>query len=122
MLARNTAVSFVVFGFDLALLWLLVELGGMDKVLAVTLAFIVANVLHYALARVWIFRGTDRAVASGLVYFMVNAVIGLGVTVAAFWLLTNLTPLHYLVARILASVVSGLTTFALNALLNFRSL
>lgn len=122
MLARNTAVSFLVFGFDLGLLWLLVELARMGQVLAVALAFVVANVLHYGLARVWIFRGTERAVASGLAYFLVNAVIGLGVTLASFWLLTVLTPINYLVARVLASVVSGLTTFALNALFNFRSL
>jgi hypothetical protein len=32
------------------------------------------------------------------------------------------TPINYLVARVLVSVVSGLTVFLLNAVLNFRRL
>jgi putative flippase GtrA len=94
----------------------------MDKVAATALAFVIANSLHYAFARGWIFQGTERARAAGYVYFLVNAGIGLVITVTLFAALIRWTPINYLVARVLVSVVSGLTVFVLNAVLNFRRL
>jgi putative flippase GtrA len=122
MLARNTVVSCGVFAFDLALLWALVEFFEMDKVLAAAIAFIAANTLHYACGRTWIFRGTDRALVPGYFYFLVNAAIGLAITITLFAALIWWTPINYLIARTLVSVVAGLTVFLLNAILNFRRL
>lgn len=122
LLARNTIVSCGIFAFDLAMLGALVQLLGMDKVLAATVAFVAANSLHYVFGRTWIFRGTDRHVATGYVYFLINAGIGLAITIVLFAALIRWTPINYLVARTLVSVVSGLTVFVLNAVLNFRRL
>jgi putative flippase GtrA len=99
----------------------LVQLG-MGKVAAAALAVVIANSIHYAFGRGWIFKGTDRAVAEGYVYFLINAGIGLVITIALFAALIRWTAINYLVARVLVSVVSGLTVFLLNAILNFRRL
>jgi putative flippase GtrA len=122
MLARNTVVSCAVFAFDLALLWVLVAEWGMDKVAAAAVAFIAANSIHYVLGRTWIFRGTDRQVATGYFYFLVNAGVGLAITLILFAAMIRWTPINYLVARTLVSVVAGLAVFLLNAILNFRRL
>lgn len=122
MLARNTIVSCGIFAFDIALLWALVERGGLGKVAAAAVAFVIANSIHYGFGRSWIFRGTDRAFASGYVYFLVNAAIGFAITISLFAAMVRWTPINYLVARVLVSVVSGLTVFLLNAVLNFRRL
>ena len=122
MLARNTVVSCGIFAFDIALLWVLVEVGGMGKIVAAIVAFIVANSLHYGFGRSWIFRGTDRAFASGYFYFLVNAGVGLLITISLFAAMIRWTPINYLVARVLVSVVAGLTVFVLNAVFNFRRL
>ena len=121
MLARNTIVSCGIFAFDIALLWVLVQMG-MGKVAAAALAFIIANSLHYAFGRGWVFKGTDRGLAEGYVYFLINAGIGLMITISLFAAMIRWTPINYLVARVLVSVVSGLTVFLLNAVLNFRRL
>jgi putative flippase GtrA len=121
LLARNTIVSCGIFAFDIALLWVLVQMG-MGKVAAAALAFIIANSLHYAFGRGWIFKGTDRGLAEGYVYFLINAGIGLMITISLFAAMIRWTPINYLVARVLVSVVSGLTVFLLNAVLNFRRL
>jgi len=121
LLARNTIVSCGIFAFDIALLWVLVQMG-MGKVAAAALAFIIANSLHYAFGRGWIFKGTDRGLAEGYVYFLINAGVGLVITISLFAALIRWTPINYLVARVLVSVVSGLTVFLLNAVLNFRRL
>lgn len=122
MLARNTVVSCFVFAFDLALLWALVQYAGMDKLVAAAVAFIAATSLHYGFGRTWIFRGTERGMASGYAYFLINAAIGLAVTMLLFAAFIRWTSINYLVARTLVSVVAGLTVFLLNAILNFRRL
>lgn len=122
LLTRNTIVGTGVFIFDLALLWVLVDRVGMGKVTAATIAFIAANSLHYVFGRTWIFRGTERGVTSGYVLFLFNAGVGLVVTIGLFAAAIHWTSINYVVARTLVSVVAGLVTFLLNAMLNFRKL
>jgi putative flippase GtrA len=120
MLLRNTVVSTLVFAVGLLLLWALVELGSMDEVLAAGIGFLTANSIHYAFGRGWIFRGTERAVASGYALFLVNGGVGLGLTMALYAVLLQTTSLDYLVARVLVSIIVGLAMFVFNAVWNFR--
>jgi putative flippase GtrA len=106
----------------MALLWALVQLGGMDKILAAAIGFVVANTLHYALGRSWIFSGTERGVAEGYVYFLINAGVGMAITLGMYAAFLAWTPINYLVARVIVSVFAGLAVFLLNAVLNFRRL
>ena len=122
MLGRNTVVSCGAFVFDLALLWALVRFGGIGKLWAAAIGFVIANTLHYALGRSWIFRGTERGVVAGYAYFLTNALVGLGLTVGLYAFFLRYTPMNYLVARVVVSVFAGLAVFALNAVLNFRRL
>lgn len=120
MLVRNTVVSAGVFLIGLGVLWLLVEQAGMDEVIASGIGFAVGNTLHYVLGRSWIFRGTERGVASGYALFLINGAIGLTLTMVLMFVLLQITPLNYIVARVLVSVVAGLLVFVLNAVWNFR--
>lgn len=119
-LVRNTIVSCVCFAFDLLLLWAFVEYLGMNKLFAAAIAFLIATSLHYAFARGWIFKGTEQALGRGYAWFLVNAGVGLVLTIALFWAFMAIG-FHYLVARVIASVFAGLTVFLLNAVFNFRS-
>lgn len=120
MLVRNTVVSTFVFLIGLALLWVLVQWAGVNPVLATAIGFMAANSLHYALGRLWIFRGTDRGVRAGYILFLVNSGIGMAITVGLFAALLHFTAIHYLAARVIVSVFAGLAMFVLNAVLNFR--
>lgn len=120
MLFRNTVVSCSVFLVGLGVLWVLVEYAHMDEVIAAGVGFVVANSLHYLLGRYWIFAGSQRELGKGYLLFLINSGVGLGVTMALFWLLITFTPMHYLVIRVVVSVFAGLLVFALNAALNFR--
>jgi len=122
LLARNTVVSCLVFAIGLAVLWALVELWGVDKLVAAAAGFLVSNSIHYALGRAWIYRGTERAVAPGYAYFLINAGIGLVITIALFAAFLRWTSIHYLIARVIVSLFAGLAMFLLNATLNFKRL
>lgn len=110
------------FLFGLALMWVLVELLGTNKVFAAGASFLAATSLHYVFGRSWIFRGTERAVATGYGYFLINAAIGLTLTVSLFAALISWTSVNYLVARVIVSIFAGLVMFLLNAVLNFKQL
>jgi len=120
MLWRNTVVSTGVFCVGLGVLWGLVEFAFVDPVLATALSFLIANSLHYIFGRTWIFAGSDRRLSTGYLLFLINAGVGLGVTVGLFWALTEFTTINYLIARVIVSVFAGLAVFLLNATLNFR--
>ena len=120
MLVRNTVVSCSVFGIGLFVLWALVQFCGVSEVLAAAIGFVIANTLHYALGRAWIFRGSSRGVGSGYALFLVNSGVGLVVTTVLYAALLATTPMNYLVARVLVSLLAGLVVFVLNAALNFR--
>jgi putative flippase GtrA len=121
LLTRNTVVSTFAFGVGLLVLWLLVEQLGTNKLVAGALSFIAANSLHYLFGRTWIFRGTERQVASGYAFFLINGLIGLVLTVAIFAVLLAFG-MQYIIARIVTSVIAGLVMFLSNAFLNFRVL
>lgn len=103
-------------------MWVLVELLGANKVFAAGASFLAATSIHYAFGRSWIFRGTERPVVTGYGYFLINAAIGLVLTVSLFAALISWTPINYLAARVIVSVFAGLVMFLLNAMLNFKQL
>ena len=121
LLARNTVVSIIVFTAGLGLLWWLVERMGMAKVPAAAMSFLTSNTLHYVFGRTWIYRGTERPLVPGYVYFLMNAGLGLVATIGLFAAFVELG-MHYILARIVASIFVGLMLFVLNAVWNFRSL
>jgi putative flippase GtrA len=122
LFGKNSLAGAVAFAFDMALLWLLVERAHWTYLPAAALAFLVAVTLHYALARRFVFAGSEQSVARGYLYFVANAAVGLAVTLAAFALLVELFELNYLVARLISSVKAGVVVFVLNAVFNFRVL
>jgi putative flippase GtrA len=122
LLARNTIVSCLVFAIGLAMLWALVELAGANKLVAAAAGFLVSNTIHYIFGRTWIYRGTERGLASGYAFFLANAGVGLTMTILLFAAFLHWTSMNYLVARVVVSVFAGLAMFLLNAALNFRRL
>lgn len=119
---QNAGAGAVTFVFDLALIWLLVSHAGMNRFAAVVLGFIAANMVHYLIARSWIFRGSVRGLLAGYAYFLANALIGLAVILAGFAVLTEWLDVPFIAARTLASVCAGTLVFFLNATMNFRQL
>lgn len=119
---KNAVASTASFLLDLLLIWIMVESFGVVNIVAVAAGFIVANAFHYLLARIWIFRGSERGHLAGYFYFLSNALVGLAVILGAFALLTEVLGVSFIVARVIASLCAGTLVFVLNATLNFRHL
>jgi len=117
---RDGSVSCVTFALGLVLMWVFVEFANVEEAVAAAVSFVAVHSLHYAFARAWVFRGTTRGLAQGYGYFVANAGVGLVTMVLLFTALTHWTPMHYLLARTLASIVAGSIIFVLNAVFNFK--
>jgi putative flippase GtrA len=122
LFGRNTVASFFAFGIDIALLWTLVEFAGLTYLPAAAFAFLFAMSIHYILSRIWVFKQSQRGLATGYLYFLINAGIGLVVTLGVFWALINILDVQYLIARVIASIIAGLLVFFLNAVFNFKAI
>ena len=122
LLARNTVVGVLTFIVGVALMWVLVELFDANEVFSAGASFLAATSLHYTLGRSWVYRGTQRGVAAGYGYFLMNAGLGLALTVSLFAVLISWTSMNYLVARVLVSIFAGLAMFVPNATLNFKQI
>jgi putative flippase GtrA len=122
MFGRNTIASTFSFLLDLAILVALVELAGLPRVPAAAIAFIIPLIVFYFLQREWVFKGTDRGVAEGFVYFLIIMGIGFTTMLTVFWTLLEFTEIHYVLARLIASAVHGIIVFVLNGMFNFKKL
>lgn len=120
MLVRNTVVSTGVFLVGLGVLFVLVEYYGVDEVIASGIGFVISNSIHYLFGRWWVFAGTERELGKGYALFLLNSGVGLALTMGLMWVFLQFTPINYLIARVLVSVVAGLAMFVLNAVWNFR--
>jgi putative flippase GtrA len=122
LFGRNAVASVLVFAVDVAILTALVEFAGLDWFFAATIAFAIAITLHYALAQAWIFQKSKQGIARGYGWFLFNAGIGLVVTLGAMFAFVELLDLHYVIARVIASVIAGIVSFFLNAIFNFKEI
>ncbi|HET8613310.1 MAG TPA: GtrA family protein [Sphingomonas sp.] len=122
MFAKNALASGFSFLIDLGLLWAMVSGLGWNKIIAAALGFVLANAIHYAIARGWVFQHSARGLLIGYAYFLMNAGAGLLIILSLFALLTDVAGIPYLIARVFASLCAGTIVFVLNAVFNFRLL
>jgi putative flippase GtrA len=118
--ARNAAISFPAFLFDLGLLFLLVRAIHLDYLVATIVAFLVANGLSYFLARWLVFDGTKRGLSAGFVYFLVIAALSAFAVTLMMWLAVSVLHFDVILSRIGAAGVTGVGGYLLNLMLNFR--
>jgi putative flippase GtrA len=118
--ARNAAVSFPAFLFDLGLLFLLVRLVHLDYLVATVVAFLVANGLSYFLARWLVFIGTKRGLRAGLVYYLAIAALAAFTVALLMWLFVSVFHFDVILSRIGVASIVGLGGYVLNLMVNFR--
>lgn len=117
---RYALVGGSTFAFDLALIWVLTELAGVPYYISTPLAFVVAVSMNYFIARRFVFKGTERKVHHGYIYFITVAGGGAVLITLAVALLTETFHLHYLLARTLVACVVGVGNYLFNLHVNFK--
>lgn len=117
---RYAGVGVSTFLFDLALLAAFTELLHIPYYLGTPVAFLIAVSINYALSRTHVFRGTQRSIHHGYLYFIGFALLGALAATGGTALLVTALGVQYLVARVLVAAVTGMANYLLNLHLNFK--
>jgi putative flippase GtrA len=117
---RYVLVGGTTFLFDLLLLYAVTAFLGVPYYLATPGAFLIAVSLNYLISRGFVFRGTTRRHTIGYSVFIGVAVIGALVTTLGVTLFVTYAGIHFLVARVLTSLVVGMGNYLFNLFFNFK--
>jgi putative flippase GtrA len=118
--ARYAVVGVSTLAFDLLLLAAFTQLLSIPYYLGTPVAFLIAVSINYAISRSFVFRGTERSVHHGYMYFILIAGVGTAFITGGVYLLVTYAHLNYLVARLLIAGVVGLFNYLTNLHWNFR--
>lgn len=100
-IVRFGVVGGLAFLVDYGVLWALVDLLGVNYLVASALSFAVSVIFNYVLSTLWVFEcsGNGNRLHEFLV-FVVLSVIGLLLNLAIMWLAVDVLGIHYLIAKI----------------------
>lgn len=108
------------FLFDLLLIYLMTEFFGVPYWVSTAVGFLIAVSINYFIARRFVFKGTQRKIHHGYLYFIALAGGGAFLVTAAVAGLVAAFALHYLVARVLVACVMGTANYLFNLHFNFK--
>ena len=111
------------FLVDAGLLALLTELFGREHLLVWTaIAFCAGLLITYLFSILWVFDNRSlKSRTAEVTIFVGIGVIGLGLTELLMWLFADKAGLHYLLSKIITTVLVFVWNFAAKKLLLFRS-
>ena len=109
----------------LCVLYLCMDVLGINTFISNTLGFIVAATTNYILNRIWTFRSHDKQVGMEYMKFIIVSLIGLGINNGTLWLSGRMLPewnadWRFYILWIFAVGVTTLWNFLGNMLFTFK--
>ena len=111
-LFRYVVAGGVAFCVDFGLLWLLHQYVHLSLLLSQAISFSAGVVVTYLFSIRWVFdyRSVANHTAEFLVFALIN-LIGLGLTTLLMWLFAERIGIHYLLSKVLTTVIVTLWNF-----------
>lgn len=102
------------FVCDYATMFLLTEYAGMHYLLSSAFGFAIGLIITYLLSIWWIFdqRRADSRIIE-FAAFGVIALTGIGLNLAFMWIFTEMCSIHYLVSKLVTTVLVSVWNFIL---------
>ena len=117
---RYASIGISTFLFDLLLIYIATDLFGVPYYISTPVCFWIALTLNYALARKFVFKGTERRVHHGYGYYIIGGVAGAFAITTSVTFLVEVVGIHYLIARTLVSGTLGFCGYLFNLYVNFK--
>ncbi len=109
---RSLIVSWVSFGLDFFICYLLVNKLAMHYVVATSISFTAGTILNYVLNTIWIFRdGPVKSRKIEFAAFLILSAVGLGINALCMYFFTGLIHIHYLISRVLSACIGFIFNF-----------
>ena len=120
-LFRYLFVGGLAFVVDYGLLVFLTEVLGLHYLISATISFIAGLIVNYFLSTSWIFRKSklENKWLEFLIFSIIG-VIGLGLNNLLLYLLTDKVHIHYMISKLLTTVVVMLWNFISRRIILFN--
>jgi putative flippase GtrA len=118
--SKYSVVGASTFVFDLALLFLLVDVFLVEQVIAAGVAFFIAISINYYISRQYVFKHSHRSLQSSYANFILIASVGVALVTGGMYIMTHLLAWNYLIARIIVAGMTGIWNYLMNLYVNFK--
>lgn len=118
-LGKYSLVGVSTFLLDLLLVRLFTTIME-SEYWAVVISFLLAASVNFLLSYFFVFKGTERGLRTGYVYFIAIALIGVLVIGPSTLLIKNYFGINLYIARAVVGGIVGAVNFFLNNFLNFK--
>lgn len=108
------------FLFDLAVLFVFIDVFRWNYIVSAGASFLVAISLNYYISRRYVFHGSLRSVHAGYLIFIIIALVGLFAVAGGMLLFVQILGWHYISSRIVVALLVGIWNYAMNLYVNFR--
>ncbi|MDR1723760.1 MAG: GtrA family protein [Tannerella sp.] len=105
-IVRYTFVGGLAFLIDFGLLFVLTEYVQMYYLVSASISFIAGLITNYLLSKIWVFDQAsipNRGVE--FIIFALIGLVGLGLNNLFLWLLTEFLSIHYIISKIITTVI-----------------
>ena len=119
-LARYAGASSLVSGLEILLLAIFVELLGLYYIFGAIGGFLCANLIHYILVRLFVYKESVVPHGSGYLKFLTvlsSSTLG---NLVLFYVLVEYAGLYYLIARPISLGVVGTISYLINTFVVFH--
>ncbi len=119
MVAQCMCASIFALALDYAILFALVQFGGIFYIAASAISFITAHTIEYFINRNYIFC-VETLLVTRYLRFITLELAGLGMLVLFMWFFVEILGANYLLARAVVAVLLGIFYFSMNLFYTFR--
>lgn len=97
---------------DFVFLYLFKEYCNLNVILSNTLSFVISVIYNYWASLMFVFNvNKEKSQRRNFIFFIVGSLIGLLLSDGIIWLLTELIVIHYLIAKVFATIVVMIFNF-----------
>lgn len=103
---RYGAATVVSFAVDVAILYILTEIAGLNYLVSAAISFMTGSFVNYMICAFWVFN-QKRFESKSIEFsgFILIGFAGMGLNTALLWLFTDVAGLYYLWSRLISAVI-----------------
>lgn len=98
---------------DCAVLYGLTEFFGVHYLYSAAISFTVSVIFNYWLCVVYVFKGARKQTFKQATIFIGSSVVGLGLNQVCMWFFVEIVTLHYMLAKLGATVIVTLWNYVM---------
>lgn len=116
---KYMAVTGVVFGLEIFLLYIFTDIVGYHYTISAFLAFMCTVTVGYIINRIFVFGDSKQSKTVGFIKYALISFVGVGIVVGGMVLLVEFFGFNYIHARMIVVVFTFLWTYLMNLYVNF---